>query len=81
MVRQARLCVVESAEEAYGMGAAEFRFLESLQPLDICDHCGEPCETRSETLISLCAECREESHAEEDAAIAEYQDRYGSDYI
>ena len=58
MVREARLCAVESAQAAYGMDEQEFALMESLEPLDICDCCGEPCEIRSETLISLCDECR-----------------------
>lgn len=64
MVLQARLCVCETAREAYGMGEAEYKLMQSLAPLDVCDHCGEPCETRSETLISLCDECRAESQGE-----------------
>lgn len=64
MVRQARLCVVESAQAAYGMDEQEFALMQSLEPLDICDCCGEPCEIRSETLISVCDECR--AKAEED---------------
>jgi len=64
MVMQARLCVCETAREAYGMGQAEYEFMQSLAPLDVCDHCGDACETRSETLISLCDECRAESQGE-----------------
>lgn len=79
MVRQARLCVVESAREAFGMDEAEFRFMESLAPLDICDDCGEACETRSETLISLCDECRAEAE-EDDEDDAEAYEFHGTPY-
>lgn len=65
MVRQARLCVVESAREAYGMDEAEFHLMESLAPLDLCDCCGGPCEIRSDTLISVCDTCRAEIQEEQ----------------
>lgn len=73
MVRQARLCVVESARQAYGMDEQEFAFMESLEPLDICDCCGEPCEIRSDTLISVCDECRVEAEEDDEDDVEAYE--------